>query len=80
MRLTGPRLQKSQERQHASSFSLFRAVRIVAIQIARGAKTAVVYGRNAQVAALSRYLSGKIRFIVRRTNARTELHDEIRGA
>ena len=79
-RLTKPRLHKGQKREHAPGFSFFRAVRIVAIQIARGADAAVVYGRDAEIATLPRDLAGKIRFVMRRTNAWTELHDEIRGA
>jgi hypothetical protein len=60
--------------------ALFRAIRIVAIQIARGANAAVVHGRDAELAALPHNLSGEICFIVRRPNARTELHYKIRGA
>lgn len=74
------RISLCQKRQHASGASLFRAIRIVAIQIAGGTNTAVVYCRDAEVTALPHNLAGEIRFIMRRTNAWTELHNDIRGA
>ena len=74
------RSRSSQERQHSAGRPFFRAIRIVAIQIARGANAAVVYGRDPEIAALPHDLTGKICFIMRRTNARTELHNEIRRA
>jgi hypothetical protein len=75
-----PQLQESEECEHTAGAAFLGAVRIVALQIARGASAAVVHGRDTEVAALPHNRSGEIYFIMRRPNARTELHHEIGGA
>ena len=72
-------MAQGDEGEHASGPPLFRAVRIVAIQITGSANAAVVYDRDAKLPALPRDLAGKVRFIVRRTDARTELHNKVRS-
>lgn len=68
-----------QQRQHPSSLSLFGAVGIIAIQIARCAHAAVMNLIHAARSTLANNFGSEIDFVMRRANARTELHDHICG-
>lgn len=77
MSLTRPQgcgLQKSEEREHAAGAAFFGAIGIIAIQIARGADAAIIHSRDAEITASPHDLGSEIGFIMRRPNARTELH------
>ena len=71
------RSRQTQQRQHSSGATFFGAIGIVALQIARSADAAVVNFVHASVATLLDDLRGEIDFVMRRTDARTELHDQI---
>ncbi len=73
-----PGRSQREQREHAPGATFLRAIRIVALKITRGADAAVVNFTNAGVATLLQNLRGEIDFIVRRANAWTELHHEIR--
>src|SRR6266566_2367606 len=64
--------------QHAAGFSFFGAIGVVAGQVAGRAHAGVVDVLNAERAALTDNLGGEIDFVVRRPNAGTELHDQVR--
>jgi len=63
---------------HAAGFSFFGAIGIVATQITRSAHAGVVYVLNACRATLPNDFRSEIHIVVRRADARTELHDHLR--
>src|ERR1051325_5578957 len=73
------RFLESQYSQHASGFSFFGAIGVVPLQLTGGADAGVVHLVNSESAALPDDISSEIDFVVRRANARTELHDHLRG-
>ncbi len=70
---------KSDHRQHAAGFSFFGAIGIVLVQVAGGADAGIVDLFDAECAALPDNFNGEIAFVMRRANARAELHDHLRG-
>lgn len=70
---------ESKHGQHTAGFSFFGAIGIVVMKIAGGADAAVVDFFNAERATLTDDFGGEIDFVVRRANARTELHDHLHG-
>src|SRR5437660_759828 len=69
----------AKKREHAAGFSFFSAVRVVTIQITRSAYGWIVNFFYAKRATLPDDFRCKIDFVVRRTNAGTELHDHVLG-
>ena len=78
-RLIRNRRIESNQREHATGFSFFGAIGVVAIQIAGGADAGIVNLFHAQRATLPDNFRGEIDFVMRRTNTRAELHDRVRG-
>ena len=70
---------KSDHRQHAAGFSFFGAIGIVLVQVAGGADAGIMDLFNAERTALPDNFDGEVDFVVRRTNARTQLHDHVCG-
>ena len=78
-RPTETRLQQSDQSQHAARSSFFGAVRIIAIDVAGSAYAGVVDFFHTKRTTLPDDFRCKIDFVVRRTNAGTELHDHVLG-
>jgi hypothetical protein len=67
----------AEKREHAAGASLLGAIGIVSLEIARGADSAVVNLAHTGVATLLNNLRGKIDFVMRWTNARTQLRNKV---
>ena len=72
-----PKLFKSKQGEHAAGASFFGAVGIVAIDMAGGADAAVVDFTHTLRATLFYNFRGEIDFVMRRTNAGTQLHNQV---
>jgi hypothetical protein len=72
-------LFETKKGEHATGFAFFGAIRIVTVQVARRTDARVVNFFYAERAALPDNFRGEIDFVMRRANARAELHDQIRG-
>ena len=70
-------LLKRQEREHATSPPFLGAIGIIAVQVARGADSRIIHRRNAEITALAHDLRSEIDFIMRWSNAGTELDHQI---
>ena len=70
-------LVKAKERQHTTSATLFRAIGIVALQIAGCADAAVVNLLDTGVTTLPDNFRGKINLVMRRSNAWAQLRNQI---
>ena len=66
-----------QQREHASGASFFAPIRIVMLEIAASADTAVGNFLDPCVATLPDDICGKINLVVRWSNTGTELHNKI---
>src|SRR5436305_13694677 len=77
--LTPNYLIESKHSQHTAGFSFFCTIGVVALQVAGRANAGLVDLVNAECAALPDEGGGEIDFVVRRANARTKLHDHLRG-
>lgn len=69
--------RKREQRQHAARATFLGPIRIVVLEIARGADAAVVNFTDTSRATLRHDLRRKIDFVMRRANAWAELHDEV---
>ena len=69
---------QSNHGQHPPGLSFLSAVGVIATQITGSARAGVVDVLNAERPALPDDFGGEIDFVVRRANARTELHDHFR--
>src|SRR5437870_8701393 len=71
-------LFEPEEREHAAGLSLLGSIRIVTREIASGADVAIGNVLHPRDPTLPNDLGGKVHFVMRRTNARTQLHSQIR--
>src|SRR5205823_960899 len=70
-------LCQPEKREHPAGFSFLSAIGIIASDVARGADARVMNLCYASGAALLNDLRGKIDFVMRRSNTRTELHHQL---
>lgn len=70
-------LPKTKEGEHAAGSAFFGAVRIVSRQVARGADPGIMNDFCPCVPTLLHDLSGEIDFVIRGTNTRTQLDEEV---
>jgi hypothetical protein len=72
-----PPSRKPQHGQHPPGPAFLRAIRIVVLQVTSGADLVIVNLFDPAVATLAHDLRREIDFVVRRTDAGTQLNDEI---